>query len=72
MFKRVSELHVQCSLQVRNFEKQGVAMSDCCRKPANTAVSMADGKKMWRCQEHYGVRRLETGPAVTYVMLEDA
>jgi hypothetical protein len=58
---QVIDLHVHCSLQVRNFDAVGVAMSDCCGLPANSAVVMKDGKQMWRCNPHKGIRRMETG-----------
>ena len=72
MFRRVSELNVQCALRVRNFNSPGIAMSDCCGRPANAAVRMEDGKQMWRCEEHRNIRRLEMGPSVSFVKLEEA
>jgi hypothetical protein len=70
----VSDKYVQCSLQTRNFERPGVAMSDCCTAPATTGVLFEDGKIMWRCKQHRGVRSLlgahgwEYGPVVTEVL----
>lgn len=65
---QIRDMYVECSLQVRNHHKQGVAMSDCCRQLATTAVVMEDGKQMWRCGKHRGIRRLEVGPVVTKIL----
>jgi hypothetical protein len=66
--RRVADLFVQCSLQVRNLDTGYVAMSDCCRAPANSAVVMDNGRQMWRCDTHRGIRAV--GPSVTLVELE--
>lgn len=58
----VADLHVQCSLRVRNFEQPGFAMSDCCGKPAVSAVEDAQGRKLWRCLAHQGILVLQHGP----------
>lgn len=57
----VRDLHVQCSLRVRNFDAPGVAMSDCCGRSAGSAVEYPDGRKMWRCGEHEGLIDVRTG-----------
>lgn len=58
----VTDMFVECSLQVRNFEARGIAMSDCCRAPATSVVEMENGNQMFRCEEHKGIRRLQKGP----------
>lgn len=57
----IKDLYVVCSLQVMNFNRGGVAMSDCCRRNADTGVQHADGKVMWRCRTHEGVLDFRTG-----------
>lgn len=71
----VADMYVQCSLQTHNFYEPGFAMSDCCRRPATSAVVFSDdGRKMWRCDEHKGVRRIwpsrELGDVVTEIVRE--
>lgn len=58
----VTDMFVECSLQVRNFEARGIAMSDCCREHATSVVEMENGNQMFRCEEHKGIRRLQKGP----------
>lgn len=69
--KYVKDLYVNCSLQVRNFDKQGVTMSDCCGRHATSAVLMEDDAKMWRCREHAGIRVLRTGQILLAVEIND-
>lgn len=57
----VSDLYVQCALKMRHLNDPATAMSDCCRLPASTAVEMENGRKMWRCTFHAGVRDYVTG-----------
>lgn len=52
----VSDLHVKCSLQVRNIGKQGHAASDNCNDHATSAVEMPNGDREWRCSRHQGQR----------------
>lgn len=67
---------VQCSLQVRNFDTPGFAMSDCCGRLASTGVVVLNKGTVgygiyWRCPEHKGVRDIRTGelgPVVTEVV----
>lgn len=66
-FQRVAELNVRCSLPLRNLNSPGAAFSDCCGRAARFAVIMENGSKMWRCAEHQNIRRIETGPSVTYI-----
>lgn len=71
MLVSIADMYVQCSLQLRNFDRPGVAMSDCCSRPANTGVLLSDGKIMWRCIVHEGerdIRSLELGPVVTKIV----
>lgn len=70
-FAFVRDLNVQCSLQVRNFESLGFAMSDCCRKPATSAVEFEDGRKMWRCPEHEGIRTITKGRVIHQVEIKE-
>lgn len=49
---KVANLYMQCAYT----EKATTwAMSDCCRKPANTAVESPSGFLYWRCPEHEGL-----------------
>lgn len=66
-FVKVGDLHVKCSLRVRNFGVPGIAMSDCCAKPATHAVEMENGSKMWRCFDHREVREIKVGKTSIYV-----
>lgn len=61
MYKAITDMYVNCSLQVRNFDGPAVCMSDCCGRHATAAVVMEDGKKMWRCSEHSSIRRTRYG-----------
>ncbi len=54
-------MYVQCSLQVKNFDRGGMAMSDCCRGTAHSAVELANGNRMYRCTAHEGLRDIRTG-----------
>jgi hypothetical protein len=51
--QRVADLNVECSL-VANYSR--------CARPADSAVEMSNGNKMWRCVFHRGMRTVETGP----------
>jgi len=57
----ISDLYVQCSLQTHNFNRVGVAMSDCCRLPARSGVVNNNGVTMWRCIAHEGMLDFRTG-----------
>lgn len=51
----VEDLHVQCAYVLR---EPGLAMSDCCRKPATSAVEDPYGViYYYRCHEHEGLFR---------------
>lgn len=51
----VTDLYVQCSFPMRD---NAVAMSDCCRQPATTAVTSPEVEGLfWRCNEHSGMWR---------------
>jgi hypothetical protein len=54
----VKDLFLKCSLQMRNFYKEGKAASDCCQAPATTAVRMASGVMSYRCNFHRGMRQI--------------
>lgn len=69
--KSVHEMYVHCSLQVRNFDAVGVALSDCCQEHATSVVDMGDGRLMYRCERHRGVRRMERGTSRSTVMVEE-
>lgn len=58
----ITDLHVECSLQTHNFDRHGVAMSDCCRRLAKSGVVMPiSGRTMWRCRDHEGMLDFRTG-----------
>lgn len=69
--RAVKDMYVQCSLVVRNHGAIGFAASDTCKVHATSAVEMANGDRMYRCEKHRGIRRLETGPAWETVNVED-
>jgi hypothetical protein len=50
----IAELLVQCSFPMR---PDAIAMSDRCRRMANTAVQDAEGALWWRCPAHKGELR---------------
>lgn len=73
VMRKVSSMFVECSLQIVNFDRGGVAMSDCCRGHAVSAVEMSNGMRMWRCRDHEGVRNArtgETGPVHVEVLVK--
>lgn len=57
----ISDLWVECSLQTHNFDRHGVAMSDCCRQRARSGVVNEQGRTMWRCIVHEGMLDFRTG-----------
>lgn len=58
----ITDLHVECSLQTHNFDRQGVAMSDCCRSWARSGVVIPNtNRTMWRCRVHEGMVDFRTG-----------
>lgn len=58
----ITDLWVECSLQTHNFDRPGVAMSDCCRQRARSGVVMPDSNRtMWRCVVHEGMVDFRTG-----------
>lgn len=57
----IKDLYVVCALQVMNFDRGGVAMSDCCRRNAETGVMGDSGITTWRCRIHEGVVDFRTG-----------
>lgn len=65
---QIKDLYVKCALQVRNHGEPGIAMSDCCGGMATSAVVMDNGHRMWRCEAHKGIRRIETGEVITEVL----
>ena len=65
---KVVDLYVQCAYPMR---AHAIAMSDCCRKSATSAVVHPDGMKTWRCEEHRGlIKGQERGPVVESIMRE--
>lgn len=57
---RVVDLYVECMYPMR---PDALAASDCCRRPADTAVERPDGMRTWRCPKHRGlIKGTETGP----------
>lgn len=54
--------NLQCSFQVRNVGKPGLAASDTCRMPAESAVEYPDGSRMWPRQRHMRERWAEGTP----------
>jgi hypothetical protein len=69
----VRELLHKCSLQVRNFDRGGLAASDNCNRSATTGVLFEKHAIIgWRCDTHMGVRRFprttwELGAVVSHV-----
>lgn len=58
----ISDLYVQCSLRIHNFEKHGIAMSDCCRQTARSGVvDPITNITLWRCIAHEGMLDFRTG-----------
>lgn len=53
--KRVDELYVNCSLQLRHLDSPYSAASDNCNYPATSVVRRADGAWMYRCPRHEGL-----------------
>lgn len=58
-YRYIPDMNVQCSLQMRNFDAPALAMSDCCGQHANSGVKLKDGKIMWRCNKHAGLRPVD-------------
>jgi hypothetical protein len=55
----VKDLYVECSLKTHNLNEPGTAMSDCCRRPAKSAVvDPKTNARYWRCDAHKGVLRM--------------
>lgn len=52
VWRKVSDMYVQCTFPMR---PDVVAMSDCCRRNAQTAVHRPDGVWTWRCSTHEGM-----------------
>ena len=64
----VVDLHVSCSLRVRNFRSPGFAMSDACGDPATSAVRTRELRDLFRCSRHSGIVALqENGPILQTV-----
>jgi hypothetical protein len=65
----IAGLYVKCSLRVRNFTSPGLAASDTCQHPADSAVKMPNGNLMWRCHRHTGWQDItgERGAVVWFV-----
>lgn len=57
----IKDLYVECALQVDNFNRGSVAMSDCCRRSATSGVLMPSGITTWRCRVHEGMVDFRTG-----------
>lgn len=57
----ISDLIVICSLQIDNFNRGGIAMSDCCRRNATSGVLDEEGYTLWRCRIHEGMLDFRTG-----------
>lgn len=56
----VFKMYVNCSLQMRNFERGGVAASDCCGYHAISAVYQpSNGNWYYRCLRHEGLLDLK-------------
>lgn len=49
---RVADMFAECSFQMR---KDAIAMSDCCRNIASSAVEMPNGARHYRCTKHRGL-----------------
>lgn len=65
----IGTLFVNCSLRLRNFDQPGLAASDTCQAPADTAVEMDNGNLMWRCPVHRSMRTMSgpRGAVVTHI-----
>lgn len=73
--KPIADLFVNCSLQLRNFDRPGLAASDTCQQPADTAVELPSGNIMWRCPRHRGMRTLtigDVGKVHTYIIIRSS
>jgi hypothetical protein len=73
--KTIAELYVNCSLQLINFDRPGLAASDTCQQPATSAVELPNGNIMWRCPRHEGMRTLtpgDTGPVHTHLIIRSS
>lgn len=73
--KLVSEMGVRCSLVTADGAEArqrsgGAAASDTCLGHATTAVEMPNGNRMYRCDEHRGMRSVEYGPVWETVWVE--
>lgn len=56
---RVADMSSECSYPLK---PNAIAMSDCCRNNATTAVEFGDGTLLWRCEIHRGLTKgQETG-----------
>ena len=64
--RRIVDMFMKCTYPMR---PDVLAASDCCGKPAATAVLRPDGMKTWRCPEHKGlVKDDETGEVFESIM----
>lgn len=67
---RVVDLYVQCSFPIVD---NAIAMSDCCRKPATTAVDSPEVEGLfWRCRGHRGRWRGEVYGNVYHSVMRPA
>lgn len=65
--QKVTDLYVQCAYVLR---EPGLAMSDCCRRPATSAVEDPyGGLYYYRCPEHEGLFRGTEPGRVVYELL---
>lgn len=68
----ISDMSVECSLQLINFNRGGIAMSDCCRRHATSGVVSNDGRSTWwRCRTHEGMLDFRTGDKGEIVFVID-
>ncbi len=66
---RVTNLYVSCSFPMRT--TNAMALSDCCRKYAHTAVEHPSGNMYYRCDEHRGmIDANTTGPVHETILTE--
>lgn len=64
----IRDLYVICSLRMQHFDRGTVAMSDCCRRNAETGVQHPDGSVLWRCRTHEGMLDFRTGERAPVVL----
>lgn len=63
---RVTDMYLECMYPM---VPHAIAVSDRCRRPANTTVEFSDKSVSWRCTEHRGMIKDDVTGPVSETML---